>query len=203
MFGILSTPRGKTGLAIDKCELLMDAMFSWHGLCHYCHASLSLSWLCHTVTPPGDYGAVTHPWPLITAMSSTLLWLLSVSCLKLTSVCLYTGFLLWVDTRGSRSENYLYLKEQKDFPLSQDPRSTHLFCVCPWATITISQFPALRARQHGSRLKMWNLKTTIAFKRGKCHWQLTECCLIRDNHCNQITVFVVVEEASENADGEH
>ena len=32
--------------------------------------------------------------------------------------------------------------------------------------------------------------------------QLTECCLIRDNHCNQITVFVVVEEASENAYGE-
>ena len=107
-----------------------------------------------TQRPPGYYGAVTHPWPLITAMSSTLLWLLSVSCLKLTSVCLYTGFLLCVDTRGSRSENYLYLKEQKDFPLSQDPRSTHLFCVCPWATITISQFPALRARQHGSRLKM-------------------------------------------------
>ena len=52
-----------------------------------------------------EFSAWTHPWPLITAMSSTLLWLLSVSCLKLTSVCLYTGFLLWVDTRGSRSEN--------------------------------------------------------------------------------------------------
>ena len=49
-------------------------------------------------------------------MSSTLLWLLSVSCLKLTSVCLYTGFLLWVDTLGSRSENYqkMEFKEHKN-----------------------------------------------------------------------------------------
>ena len=39
----------------------------------------------------------------MTAMSSTLDWLLSVSCLKLTSGCLYTGLLLWVGTLSSRS----------------------------------------------------------------------------------------------------
>ena len=54
-----------------------------------------------------DLSCSTHPWckvwARIMAMSSTLDWLLSVNCLKLTSVCLYTGFRLCVWTLPSRS----------------------------------------------------------------------------------------------------